>query len=370
MDFLDEVTTRSGRFADRLKHNIETEEATKTSFVLPFIQMLGYDIFDPSEVVPEFAADVGTKSGEKVDYALMQDGKPVILIECKRYGRNLHEEEMSQLFRYFTVTDTHFGILTDGITYRFYSDLDQPNMMDPKPFFEFNMLEFSEPQVKDLKRFTKSAFEVDETIDAARQLKYMTEIKRVIAREIAEPSDEFVSFFVQLVYAGRNTKPVREMFGSLVREAFAQFINDSFDARLNAALQRIEEQNDTASFEQEAAEEEDKPEPTELEREGFAVVKAILRETMDVRRLYLEPGQRFAIIWIRPDAESVKMGNVLCRLLFKTSELRLNLYPKPYGNNDPVNDVDSLFSYADRFREAVRVLDASRQSDTNLAPDS
>ena len=140
MDFVDEVRTRSGRFAGRVKHwesEPPTEEGTKTSLILPFIQMLGYDIFDPTEVVPEFTADIGIKRGEKVDYAIMQRGKPAILIECKKYGSGLAEDAVSQLVRYFGVTNAHFGILTDGISYRFFSDLDQPNVMDPKPFFEF-----------------------------------------------------------------------------------------------------------------------------------------------------------------------------------------------------------------------------------------
>ena len=191
MDFIDEVRTRSGRFAKRVPH-LSTEEAAKSSLVLPFIQMLGYEIFDPTEVVPEFTADVGTKKGEKVDYALVQDGKPVILFECKRYGSNLNEADVSQLLRYFTVTEARFGVLTDGVVYRFFSDLDEPNVMDSKPFFEFNMLDFTEEQAQELKRFTKSAFDMSEIVDAARDLKYTTEIKRVLAQELAAPSDEFV----------------------------------------------------------------------------------------------------------------------------------------------------------------------------------
>ena len=149
MDFIDEVRTRSSRFAGRIDH-LETEEATKNSLVLPFIEMLGYTIFDPTQVVPEFTADVGTKKSEKVDYALMQDGNPIILIECKKYGSNLDNQEMSQLYRYFGATDVRFGILTDGVVYRFFSDFDQQNRMDHKPFFEFNMLNFNEAQVEQL----------------------------------------------------------------------------------------------------------------------------------------------------------------------------------------------------------------------------
>ena len=363
MDFLDEVNSRSGRFASRLEHPIETEEATKTSFVLPFIQMLGYDIFDPSQVIPEYTADVGTKKSEKVDYALMQDGKPVILIECKRHGSNLDDEEMSQLFRYFTATDTHFGILTDGIAYRFFSDLDQPNMMDPKPFFEFNMLDFTEPQVKELKRFTESAFQLHETIDAARQLKYLNEIKRIIATEIAEPSDDFVRFFMRPVYGGRFTAAAREMFGTLVRDAFAEFINERFDTRLNAALQRIEDQQQTAQAElpevsDEADKEEAAPDPTPLELEAFNIVKASLREQMDIRRLRLAPGVRFAVVYMHKDATHTGYGELLCRFLFKTPNLRVNLCDRPFGENDALGDLDDLFGLADRFSAAAKALEA------------
>ena len=280
MDFIDEVRTRSGRFANRVEH-LNTEEATKNSLVLPFIEMMGYSIFDPTEVVPEFTADVGTKRGEKVDYALMWDGRPAILIECKRYGSNLNEEDMSQLLRYFTVTDARFGILTDGITYRFFSDLDQPNMMDPKPFFVFNMLDFTEAQVEELKRFTKSAFDMTEIVDAARELKYTTEIKRVLAEELASPSDDFVGFIVRRVYEGRVTRPVREMFSSLAHQAFTQFINDRINDRLKSALERGDE-NEKPSEEQAQPEpeepEEGEPEVTALELEAFSLSSRLFSE--------------------------------------------------------------------------------------------
>ena len=286
MDFLDEVKTRSGRFEDRLQHTIETEEATKTSFVLPFIQMLGYDIFDPSEVVPEFTADLGTKQGEKVDYALLLDGKPVILIEAKRHGSNLDEEEISQLFRYFSVTDARFGILTDGIAYRFFSDLEQPNTMDQAPFFEFNMLDFSDQQVKDLKRFAKDSFQLSEITDAARQLKYMSELRRIIANQVAEPSDDLVRLLVKPFYPGKFTASVRDTFAILVRDAFAGYINDSVDSRLSAALARVEEQKES-QVKQQPEVLETKPEFSDVEMEAFHIVKAILGETVEIERLTL-----------------------------------------------------------------------------------
>ena len=123
----------------------------------PFFRALGYDTTDPTEVVPEFTADIGTKRGEKVDFAIVKDKSPVMLFECKWCGTELSNEHTSQLYRYFGVTETRFGVLTNGIVYWFYSDLEQPNKMDSKPFLEFNMLDIKEPLVEELKKFTKSA---------------------------------------------------------------------------------------------------------------------------------------------------------------------------------------------------------------------
>ena len=220
MDFVDEVRTRSGRFAGRVKYwesKPPTEEATKTSLVLPFIQMLGYDIFDPTEVVPEFTADIGIKRGEKVDYAITQRGKPAILIECKKYGSNLAEDAVSQLVRYFGVTNAHFGILTDGISYRFFSDLDQPNVMDPKPFFEFNLLSCSDKAVEELKRFTKEEFNVDETLEAAAVLKYIEGMKQALVRQLSTPDEEFSRWLTKQVYSKLLTQAARERLSTLSR---------------------------------------------------------------------------------------------------------------------------------------------------------
>ena len=97
------------------KDAIQTEEATKNAFVMPFIQtVLGYDVFNPLEVIPEFISDVGTKKGEKVDYAIIKDGQIQILIEAKKIGEPLNINHASQLFRYFHVTTARISILTNG----------------------------------------------------------------------------------------------------------------------------------------------------------------------------------------------------------------------------------------------------------------
>ena len=255
MDFIDDVRTRARRFQSRLEH-LNTEEATKTSLVMPFIQMLGYNIFDPTEVVPEFTADFGNKKGEKVDYALVLDGAPVVLIEAKRHGASLRVEQESQLFRYFSASSARFGILTDGIAYRFYSDLDDSGKMDQRPFFEFNMLEFTDLQVGQLKQFHKDSFDPTETVEVARELKYTNEVKRALSEEMRAPSDEFLKFILaRIEYPGPKTKKLIAQFTPLVQQAFAQFVKDLIDARLKSALDRGNELADEPSAEESVTEE-------------------------------------------------------------------------------------------------------------------
>ena len=157
MDFIDKIRELSVRIPKQLEY-IQTEEATKNALIMPFISALGYNVFDPTEVTPELCADVGVKKGEKVDYAILQDGKPIILFECKHHSADLNKVHASQLYRYFSVTEARFSVLTNGIIYWFYTDLDASNKMDGKPFFEFSMLDVKESSVEELKKFSKSAF--------------------------------------------------------------------------------------------------------------------------------------------------------------------------------------------------------------------
>jgi hypothetical protein len=213
--------------------------------------MLGYNIFDPTEVVPEFTADFGSKRREKVDYALVLDGKPVVLIEAKKHGFVLRVEQEAQLFRYFSATDTRFAILTDGIFYRFYSDLDESGKMDQRPFFEFNMLDFTDLHVEQLKQFHKENFDPAETVEAARELKYTNEIKHSLSEEMRNPSDDFVRFILtRIEYPGQKTRQRIEQFTPIVQTAFSQFVKDLIDARLKSALERGNEATDEPILEE------------------------------------------------------------------------------------------------------------------------
>lgn len=199
---------------------ITTEEAAKTSIILPFLQALGFDVFNPSEVIPEYTADAVGKKGEKVDYAICIDEEIKILIECKGLATQLEFKQLSQLFRYFAVTKAKFGVLTNGRHFRFYSDIDEPNKLDNKPFFTFDVSNYSQFDLAELKKFQKSAFDVDGILANAERLKYISAVKSFLSSQMEEPSDRFVKAIASEVHEGRVTAQVRATISGAIKTAF------------------------------------------------------------------------------------------------------------------------------------------------------
>lgn len=235
MDFADELKEFSTRL-ERLKENINTEEATKTSIVLPFFQLLGYDVFNPLEFVPEYTADTGTKKGEKVDYAIMRNNEPIMIIETKPVNTELNSKHINQLFRYFTVTKARFGILTNGIVYRFYSDLEETNKMDLSPFLEINLLNMRTDSIKELRKFRKECFDMKGILDSASELKYTSLLKNAIAEQFNEPSEQFVRALIKNIYSGVKTQTVIDKFKELTLIAMHDYITDLLNDKLKDVI--------------------------------------------------------------------------------------------------------------------------------------
>lgn len=236
MDFSEELTSFASRI-EKLKDNINTEEATKTSIVLPFFQLLGYDVFNPLEFVPEYTADTGTKKGEKVDYAIMQNNEPIMIVEVKPINTELNSRHLNQLFRYFTVTNARFGILTNGIVYKFYSDLEEKNKMDLMPFLEINILHELNPKtLTELKKFQKECFNTKGILDSALELKYTSLLKNIIAEQLSNPSDQFVRTLIKNIYSGTKTQSVIDKFRDLTIIAAKEYISDVLNDKLKTVL--------------------------------------------------------------------------------------------------------------------------------------
>lgn len=367
MDFIDRIRELAARIPKQVDH-IQTEEATKNAFIMPFIAALGYDVFNPMEVTPELNADIGIKKGEKVDYAILKDGKPIMLFECKHHAADLSKEHASQLYRYFSVTEARFSVLTNGIHYWFYTDLEAANKMDAKPFFEFNMLNAREQDVEELKKFTKSAFDLSGILTTASELKYTREIKRLMAEQLQDPSEDFVKFFAAQVYPGRMTQSVREQFAETTRRALRQFINDQINDRLKTALgteSRItiqEEQVATITappVQPMSASEPDTKvqlEPgtvtTIEEMEAYYVVRAILRELVDVKRIVIRDKQTYCGILFDDNNR-----RPICRLWFNGAQKSVSLFDNAERKEEKIGiaGIDDLYKYADRLRTTIQL---------------
>ncbi|MBC8487280.1 MAG: type I restriction enzyme HsdR N-terminal domain-containing protein [Bacteroidetes bacterium] len=221
----------------RLKDSIQTEEATKTAFIMPFIAALDYDVFDPLEVIPEFVADLGIKKGEKIDYCILQDSKPIIIIECKHWRENPNDHD-NQLHRYFYATSAKFAILTNGIRYRFYTDSEQTNKMDDKPFWEFEISNLSDRDIRELENYRKSNFNVGQIFSTALDLKISNQVRHVMKKELNDPSDNFVKFFARQIHSGTLTKRIIEQYKGIIKKSLNQLISDPMQVKSATEVHR------------------------------------------------------------------------------------------------------------------------------------
>ena len=335
---------------EQLKDRIETEESTKHAFTLPFINILGYDTFNPTEVVPEFTADLGLKKGEKVDYAIFQNDQPILIVECKHWKQNLNIHN-SQLFRYFHVTKTRFALLTNGIQYRFYTDLEETNKMDEKPFLEFDITKLKESTAKEVEKFHKSKFDVSLIVDNASHLKYTREIKSLIGEELAEPSQDFVKLFANKAYNGRLTAKVVDEFTEIVNKAFNQIISERVNDRLNSALNKEQEKQ----LEEEKVEEQPKSKviTTDEEIEAYQIVVAILRRKIAKERIVQRDTQSYFGILL--DDNNRKP---ICRLHLNGGIKYISLFDESKNETkEKIESIDAIYNFEKQLLQAIECYD-------------
>jgi predicted type IV restriction endonuclease len=367
MDFKDEIK-QFGERVEKLKNQISTEEATKNAFIMPFIKALGYDVFNPLEVVPEFVADIGIKKGEKVDYAIMKDDQPAILVECKHWGESL-DPHNSQLFRYFHTTKAKFGLLSNGVIYRFYTDLMEANKMDEKPFFEFNVTDIKDNQIEELKKFHKSYFDVGNIQNTASELKYMNELKALINVEFQNPSEGFVRYFAKQLYQGVLTSKLVEQFSGLTKKSIQQYINDLITERLKSALKKENEEGQTVTSQEtekiSPSVPESKVETTQEEVEAFLIVKTILRQKTKPNRIVYRDAQSYFAILLDDNNRKT-----ICRLYLSGTKRYIGTFDEQKKETrSEILTVDDIFLHADVLQKTVSAYDNDKQSKTYLAAD-
>ena len=354
MEFIDQVRKHSEKIK-AIKDNILTEEATKTSLIMPFFQqVLGYDVFDPSEFCPEYISDVGIKKGEKVDFAIMQDGKPLILIEAKWCGESL-DKHSSQLFRYFGTSTAKFGILTNGIIYKFYTDLDEKNKMDLKPFLEINLLNIKERYIPELKKFHKENFNVDKIWSTASNLKYSTEIKMLIEKEFEQPDIDFIKFIVSRVYEGRATQTIIDKFTPLISKTLKEYLEEKVSERIKLMSENIKPKETVEEAVEETAEniedtKQSKIVTTDEEIEYFYAIKYMLIDELQNDYISYKDTESYFGILLNNNTRKW-----ICRLKLDGNKKTIGIADE--NKNEIKYEIQSpedLFQYKDIILETIK----------------
>ena len=341
MEFIEKINQLKER-AITLKDSLQTEEATKNALVMPFLNALGYDVFNPLEVVPEYIADSRLKKDEKVDYAIMQDNKPIILLECKKVENDKLDvkKHAGQLFKYFTASKAKFIILTNGIVYKFFSDIEEPNVLDKEPFFTFNLLAFKENQIETLVEFCKDNFNLEKAYSNAGDLKYIKQFEDVIENEYKSPSDDFVRYLISKsgVCDGRITEKLVAKHKRTTVEAFNLFMSKVMKTSLDFNL---------------ATKQEEKSNKNEIvttveELEGYAIVKSILSGIIDVSRVtYRDNASYFNVLL------DDNIRKTICRLYFNRAQKYIAFLEGTKEVKTPIVSINEIFQFAGQIKDKV-----------------
>ena len=306
------------------KNTAQTEEATKNAAIMPFIRTLGFDVFDLRQVIPEYVADVGVRRGEKVDYALKIDSEISILLEAKSINTDLAEAQFSQLYRYFSVTDARIGILANGRQYWFFSDIDEPNKMDRRPFFVFDLESFDDSDVKELAKFHRERFDLSAILSTAATLKYTHAAANYLSEQMRSPDDEFVKLVGRQIYDGNMTKAIVDQLRSPVRSAFGQIIRENIQDRIQAAFSHEQtphtdiEGNEDGDSAEDVTGSSNEIETTEDEWQGLYIVRAIAGDVLDeVDRVTMRDQKTYCGILFDDNNRQP-----VCRLRFNASSVK------------------------------------------------
>lgn len=351
MEFQEKIKQFASKVPE-LINNARTEEATKMSLIMPFFSLLGYNIFDPTEFCPEFTADVGIKKKEKVDFAILNDsGEPIILIECKPSSEKL-DRHGSQLFRYFSTTTAKFAILTNGVEYRFFTDLDEINKMDSLPFMVFDMLNLKESLISELQKFEKQSYDPDMIFSIAEELKYSALIKEYLKSEMDNPSEDFVKDILSHIYDGARTQKIIDKYTPLVKRAFISFINDIVNQKISLALSvsNDEDNPEDTQTNEKPLQKKSKIITTEEELESYYIIRGILAGTVPLKDIaHRDTESYFGILYKDNNRKPI------CRVLIgaNTKQLLIPDENKVF-NRHYIKSLDEIYKYKNDIIEVAK----------------
>ncbi|WP_458455847.1 type I restriction enzyme HsdR N-terminal domain-containing protein [Methanobrevibacter sp.] len=332
MTFEDELRDFSKNISIK-KKGITTEETTKIALILPFLKILGYNIEDPYELKAEYSADVGVKKNEKIDLAVLIENEVKMLIECKSANTKLSYNHLNQLFRYYSVSNVKIAILTNGIIYKFFTDLQNPGKMDENPFLEIDLRNLTDKKIDSLKLFTKSNFSNEKIQEHVEELKYRHDVHEILLEEIYYPSDELIKIIAKKVYPGILKKPRLNYFKKIIKEELIDVFENNYEIEVSEIT------------------------TTEEELEGFYIIKAILSEIVDSDRVTIRDRKSYCAVLFDDN-----QNYTICRLYFNDIDnLAVAFFDSMSKDKNgsrieekiSINKVNEIYNYKDKLLDTV-----------------
>lgn len=331
------------------REKLLTEEAAKTTLVLPFLRALGYDIFNPDEVIPEFVCDVGTKKGEKVDYAICVGGEIQMLVECKPANGDLSIKHASQLYRYFAATDARIALLTNGVIYRFFTDAEKANMMDDRPFFTFDLDNYKKTDLRTLSAFERADFNLERIVSHAGALKLQSEVTAELRREFAEPSDDLIRLVAGRLHDGRLTEAVRERFRNAIANSIASLIRDGINERLENAISHGSDVPEVPAV----PADDDGIETTQVEIDGFNIIRAICASKVSPNRIVMRDAKSYCAVLLDDNNR-----RTIARMHFNSATARyLGVFTGKEETRLPVSDPVDIYQHQKALISRIEELE-------------
>lgn len=333
------------------------EEQTKMYLIAPFLNLLGYNVFNPDDVVAEFIADIGEKKGEKVDYALKLNGEIEILIEAKPIIDDLSNHDV-QLQRYFNVTKAKVGILTNGIVYKFFTDLEEKNIMDKKPFLVVDFLDLTEDKIKEIRKFAKNNYDPEKILNDAEILKYSNGIKNYLNRQLENPDDEFVKIIAKEIYDGRLVQNKISEFKTIFKDTFKTFINDYARKKFERVLENSAKETTeiTEIIEEETENDNNEIITTEAEMESYFIIKSILGKYTDLDNITFKDTRSYFGVLFQNNTRKwicrMFIGEEKTNISFPTEERRGGGAIKE--EKIKLESLKDLYKYEDRLVEVLK----------------
>lgn len=359
MDFKEQIKQLAERISKQ-KDSIRTEEATKNAFIMPMIAALGYDIFNPFEVVPEMDCDL-TRKGDKIDYAIKKNDATIILIECKHCKQNL-DLHNSQLAKYYAASNARFGVLTNGIEYRFYADLDKINIMDENPFLIVNMLDLSDNNIEQLKKFHKSYYNESDILSTAQELQITIQIKDMLIRNFKNPEDDFTRYFIRRMNDGKSNAKLIEIYKPILKKSIESVINEIISDRLNVTIkneeqghlrQDIQAITDTKQIHNVivCSNAEKGAITTQEEIDAYNIIRRIISKYISADKILYKDFKSYFAIGIKNPSYWW-----ICRLVFGPRNKSIYFPTDGYKSQERVNIdiIDDIFKYEKKIEQCLK----------------